>query len=354
MNVNTYFYNNYSQTYRLNKQPHKQTSFAGFGGIIKSSGTVNKRKIFSILLAAAMLLLGLTKCKTSQSDAENNINGVNVEYFNVKPETKETIIQCCEEFTSKLNDNNNFLKGTNLIITDEPSSLNDNSFFKKYFKENYTANSVSGLSFYSDGKLPRSILIEESTHLNDLPYYYKLTGENSVTPLIRFSLTHEMGHHFSEYFGHNHNDKFALELDSLLKAKDLDPNENPCEYRFNSEAEYEIAQTYLQNNELADKEDFKNAILKDYKHIAEMLEVDSENLPLNIYYYTYGIDFWGEITLEDVEYADMARSEVYANLFAYAVGENNGDKTKFINAFSNSFEVVKNDVKTYLGEEFVK
>ena len=354
MNVNTYFYNNYSHTYRPNKQLHKQTSFAGFGGITKNSGTVNKRKIFPILLAGAMFLGSLTRCQPEKTPDKENINGINIECFNVLPVTKETIIQCCEEFTSKLNENNNFLNGTNLIITDKPSSLNNNNFFKKFIKENYTTNSLNGLSFYSDSKLPRSIIIEESSHLNDLPYYYELTGESSITPLLRHSLAHEIGHQFSEYFGHNHNDKFALELDSLLKVKDLDPNENPCWYRFNSETEYEIAKKYAENNELADKEAFKEALLKDYKNIVRITIDESENLPININYYTYGIDFSGEITLQDVQDADMARSEVYANLFSYAVGENDGDKTNFINAFSNSFEVVKKDVKTYLGDEFVK
>ena len=354
MNVNTYYYNNHTQIHRPNKKFPKRTSFGGgFKPTAKiSEAVVNKIEVFTLLFMGAMFLYGFMKSQIEKSPDKDNINGINVEYFNVKPETKESITQCCEEFTSNLNENNNFLKGTNLIITDKPSSLDNNNddFFKKFVKENYTMNSINGLSFYSDSRLPRSIIIGESTHINDMKYL----GKSSYTPLLRHSLMHEVGHQFSEYFGHNHNDKFALELDSLLEVKNTDPCENPCWYNFNDEVELEIAKKYAQNNELADKEAFKKALLKDYKNLARIITDEPENLPLNIDYYTNGIDFSWEITLQDVEDAYMARSEVYANLFSYAVGEDNSDKTNFINAFPNSFEVVKKDIKTYLGDGFVK
>ena len=45
-----------------------------------------------------------------------------------------------------------------------------------------------------------------------------------------------------------------------------------------------------------------------------------------------------ETTEEIVETKDALRSEVYANLFSYGIGENNGDKDAFISNFANSWE----------------
>ena len=56
-----------------------------------------------------------------------------------------------------------------------------------------------------------------------------------------------------------------------------------------------------------------------------------------------------EITLERVDGLDARRSETYAELFSYAVGEDNGDKEAFLSNFSNSYKIVKRDIEKYLG-----
>ena len=68
-------------------------------------------------------------------------------------------------------------------------------------------------------------------------------------------------------------------------------------------------------------------------------------------YYSKGIDFTMDITPEMVDGADRAREEVYANLFSYAMGENDGEKHDFLATFPNSYEVVKDDIKHFIQSE---
>ena len=61
-----------------------------------------------------------------------------------------------------------------------------------------------------------------------------------------------------------------------------------------------------------------------------------------------GIDLSKPITYEVVDAAELARTEVYANLFSYAIGENDGDKSRFVENFKNAYKVVKKDIKEHL------
>ena len=69
----------------------------------------------------------------------------------------------------------------------------------------------------------------------------------------------------------------------------------------------------------------------------------------NLNYFLSGINLEEKITDDVVNLQDASRAEVYANLFAYATGENNGDKEAFLNNFQNSYKVVKKDIKNFLG-----
>ena len=105
---------------------------------------------------------------------------------------------------------------------------------------------------------------------------------------------------------------------------------------------------------MSDTDEFKKAILKDFQYVSKIKRTAPGYLPINIDYYTQGLDLSMGVSQDDVERADIARSEVYANLFSYACGENDGDKTEFLNTFKNSYNIVVNDIKTYLGAKVVK
>ena len=352
MNINTRFPNNYAISYRK----YGQNQNVSFNGYIKGKNRVKTLKSFVPFVLAGTFFIGnLSMCSTSRYSGKDSYKGFDVEYYNVKNDTKNELISAYQEFKSKLTPKNDFLEGVNLILTDERSSLDDDNSFKSFLKKNKTFAHTGGMSFYSDDMVQRNIAINEKAHnFNDEFYNLITTGEKTIAPQLRHSLMHEVGHQFDEYFGHDHSEKFALDFDSVMFLKERNPNENPYAYRCKSEKEYSIVKFYNDNNTLSDKDEFKQAILEDLKNVVRIKNSPYEFLPTNINYFTQGIDLTKEITLKDIDNTDRARSEVYANLFSYAVGENDGDKTNFINAFSNSFEVVKNDVKTYLGNEFVK
>ena len=153
INTNTSITSNYPNLYR-NDHTKKQTNFCGNMKTNVRPHTL--RKSFMPIIMGLMMLGGLTKCTMGERySGQDNINGYNVEYYNIKPETKDFVLECWNEFTSKLNENNNFLKGTNLIITKKCSSIKNDDSFTKYIKSSYILNNAEGMSFYSDNKLPR-------------------------------------------------------------------------------------------------------------------------------------------------------------------------------------------------------
>jgi len=309
-------------------------------------------KFFAPVIAGTMMLSGFTGCNTERTSGQEDVRGINVEYYDIKPETKDIIFECFDDFVSKLDDSNNFLNGTNLILTNRLSSLENKNSFVKYIKNYNKMKNAEGMSFYSDNKIPRRILIQESAHTKtDVMYNYTMTGDKTKKPLLRHTLKHEIGHQFDEYFGHDHNAKFARNLDSVLYLKELNPYENPYGYNFNSQEEKNIFEFYHNNNSLSDKNRFKEAYYKDLLNILDIIKTNPNNLPLDLDYYTKGVDFNTEITPLSVDKANRGRCEAYANLFSYALGENDGDKVDFINAFPNSYEVVKKDIENFLGEE---
>ena len=78
--------------------------------------------------------------------------------------------------------------------------------------------------------------------------------------------------------------------------------------------------------------------------------IDSVVTASNIDYYISDIDFSTELNEDDIDLYDGVRAEVYANLFSYAIGEDDNNKAKFVNNFINSFKVVQKDIKKYISK----
>jgi hypothetical protein len=118
---------------------------------------------------------------------------------------------------------------------------------------------------------------------------------------------------------------------------------------------------------LSDSKEFREAWRKDL-NIAFKGKSKAENDKLNekLWYFSptrFGSFFdlddnkLHDIILEDgiddkeIDYGDQARMEIFAQLFAYAMGtcENKKDKQLILNIYKNSYEIVKEYVKEYLG-----
>lgn len=312
----------------------------------------------SILKKVAPYIIGgtlfcspmITSCTNNRISGTENINDTKVEYFNIKPESKDSLIAPLFRLKSKLNKDNDFLKGVNINFTDTYDDLNDSHSLKTFLKEQYGTGDTKGISYYSDKKIPRIIVVQEGAHgIIDKFFNYTMNGNLSEIPTLKHSLMHEIGHQFDYYFGHDHNAKFAKDFDNMMYKKEKDPYQNPYSYDFQNDEEENIEMEYRLCNCLNDKDDFKQALLKDLKYIAELQKHNPDRIPVDIEYYAKDIDFSKPITQENVDLAEKARTETYANLFAYAMGEDNGDKKDFLNAFRNSYKVVCNDIQQKLG-----
>lgn len=335
---------------------NKQQNVMFKGGIKTDLRCTGFNKRFAAWLVAGIVFLGsLFSCAVNRPSVKENKEEFTVESYNVQKDLQEALVARFAEFKSKLSENNDFLDGVKLVITNKNSDLADDYSFKTFLKNSGKYQDVKGLSYYSDKKIPRVVAIQVNPHKNpDLLSLIARTGSNSIAPLLNYSLMHEIGHQFDEYFGHAHDAQLAQAFDSIMHIREQNPDDNPYEYRLGTETEEKIISEYSKNNCLSDNKAFKEAFLKDLKKIAGMKKTAPGFLPMNINYYTTGIDFSKDITVQVVDLADNARSEVYASLFAYANGENDGERRFFTDAFSDSFEIVKSDIKRILGEDFVK
>lgn len=305
------------------------------------------KRLFPYGLAGLMAIGGANACSGPRVNGLDDVDSTKIEYCNVKQETRDSIAVPLLTLKSKLEKDNDFLKGVEVNITNSFEDLDDSHSFKTFLKEYFAGCTDKGYSFYSDKNVPRIIVVQEGAHDSMDKMISLLDGNGySALPALRHSLMHEVGHQFDEYYGHDHNSRLAERWDSLVYAKEKSAHENPYNFDANDE-DMELMQKYKSSCSLSDKNEFQEALLKDYKHIAKIRRDGSEAVACTIDYYLEDINL-NNITNEMLEGADYTRSEVYANLFAYAIGENDGDRADFINNFKNSYKVVQKDIAKYL------
>lgn len=343
---------------RLNFNPYTNYQLNNSGANIGFSGNNTKApspsaaknplKRLMPYIFSGMMLGGIGSCSSApeQRFTGNEVNdGIKVEYYDIQQETRDSVMKPLYELKSKLNANNDFLGDVNVYIAKSTDNLPLGTSFTEDVKKNAGRN-LKGRSFYSDALLPKTIFIQEDIH-KDHVIYDKKTKKQTIIPAMRQTLMHETGHQFDNYFGHDHSADFASKYDSLLYEKERSLYENPYDFNIKTAEDSKIVKEYINNSGLSDKEEFKRAVWKDVSNI-RMIPANSGELPENIKYYINSFDFSKPITSRDVEAADCARGEIYANLFSYAVGQDEGEKDKFIKCFKNSYKIVKSDVKKYL------
>ena len=308
------------------------------------------KKYIPLILSGILTLAGISSCSEEKVSDTSNVDGMKIEYVNVSPETRDQIAAPLITLKSKLTPENDFLKGVDVNIARMYSDLDDSHSFKTFIKNDTDTENERGTSFYSDNNIKRIIVVQEGAHDT---WGEKLLGMSagdgsySALPAMRHTLMHEVGHQFDEYFGHDHNAKFALQRDSIIGAKEKDPKSNPYSFSYTMKEKGPLDKYDLYGG-LSDKKEFKKAFLEDLKHIASVMKNNPDHVACNIDYYAQGIDFNKPITMAIVQDAEDARCESYANLFAYAIGQNDGDKEDFVENFKNSYKVVQKDIQKYL------
>ena len=305
------------------------------------------KRICSVLDVLFMALL-VSSCFSEQRISVTEYYGTTkVEYINVTQETKDSLDVTLKRFMARLSEENNFLDSMEIVVVRTYDDLDDTHSFKTFLRNMDNVEEEKGTSFYTDRFITPIIIVHEDSHgLSDRLYNKSMGLEFSSIPTLRHTLMHEIGHQFDEFFGHDHEADFAIKWNSVLSAKEKDKNQNPYVFDMTDEEE-EMRFVYNQHSGLSDSQAFKEAFLEDLKYLAKLKETSSERMPVNWEYYTQGVN-WTQLTMTEVESADEARTETYANAFAYAIGETDGDRADFCNAFKHSYEVILKDIENFL------
>lgn len=299
---------------------------------------------FSTLAVIGALNMCSEESAPRYSGSENK-NGVNVEYYDVTQQTKDSVMKPIYELKDKLNAENDFIDGVDYTIAKNFGIVLKKDSFKKYLTTLSEDSHIMGTSFYSDGKLPKNVAVNEDAHKRSK--IYDASGNLTTIPALRFTVMHETGHHFDNYFGHDCDADFAQKYDSLMASKLNAETESPYAFQTISMSDKKIDIEYNRKNGLSDKEGFKKAFLNDLKNLHK---ISKDERPHNINYYIDGLNIGGQIKEQDVDFSDVCRAEAYATLFAYANKQDDGEKAKFLKCFPNSYKVVREDIAKYLGE----
>ena len=203
---------------------------------------------------SGMLLLGGNSCSEDKrvSDFER-YKGITVEYANVSQQTRDSVMAPVFALQNRLSKENNFLNGVKFDIVNSFKSMDGNDSFKEYVR-NYESNkSYKGTSFYSDSLIPKRVAVQEIA-FDDKKQRYKA---------MRQTVMHEVGHHFDNYYGHDHNADFAQKWDSIMYNRENSIESDLFTFRTIKDGDKKIETYYYSNNALSDKEEFQNALLND-------------------------------------------------------------------------------------------
>lgn len=272
--------------------------------------------------------------------------GVKV-YFSpkVRPKSKKTILNTLNDVMNKTEKNKEFFHNMNVKaygLWSEREEFADNK---------YSMLGFSSPSIYDD----YTIIIRTNRDYRKEPGFnlrhtYKDSRINAV-------LLHEIGHLFDFYFAKPNEELKKDILERLAQGKE----------KIMTEEFFELYEMYEAQNSLSDSEDFKEAWQKDvetsFKGKSEA-EITDKCTKLEYYspLYNHGelnpnkqINLKLDDGIDDKEVADAdkARQELYAQLFAYAMGSNDDSKKEMnaavMNTYPNSYEIVKKHLYKYFG-----
>ena len=248
---------------------------------------------------------------------DNNINYYESKKRKISPETKNGVTSALE--MAKKNTNLTFFKSIDTHVTTSFKELIPfNSFAQDIIHEENNRN--VGLFYFSD----TDIYINEKA----MKIYLKKHKNSSFEQIAEHVATHEIGHYFDEYYGCKIKD--YAEIIEFFNS----------DYFYNTYSDLKREELITQlhnNNSLSDSADYKKAVLNDIQNLEE------EELEK--------FDMLKNVCKENIDYEHEARSELFANLFAYILGSDDGFRENYLEYFPETTIVVENYIKKYKGEE---
>lgn len=262
----------------------------------------------------------------------NKIYYFDGEYNKVDKSTKTAVENAYRKVQSTINPD--FTNKLSIHVTSDFSNLPDNvSLFSNYLKTNEGSfSSTRGIT--TDDMNKREIFIQESAFWpTKLLNIFSSKLSFSANEEIEQTAMHEFGHAFDYYYGSDKNlQKEHQKLSEKYGQKQFEPVELLPE-------EEKIMKEYLKNNGYSDKKDFKDALAEDFKLLKLNFRHKQKFGYLFAEFYNRGLEITPDIN--DIELADYSRGEVFAQLFSYAMGTDDGNKDEFIKLLPNTYKIVQ-------------
>ena len=249
----------------------------------------------------------------------------------VDQSTKELVRNAVSKAAQKIEPA--FFSGLSIHIASDFSNLDEHNAFSKYLKE--AESNYSNTRGITDNSAKREIYIQESAFKFDKLINIFKEFSFSADKEIEHTTMHELGHQFDSYYGTD--DKLKEEYEALLK-KYPDAYENEVQL---TKDEEKFMAAYMANNGYSDSAKFKKALFQDLQNLnVKKLDLDEGYFVAE--FYNRGLDIIP--TAEDIEQGDYSRGEVFAQLFAYIMGSDDGKKEKFVKDFPKTYQVVEDFV----------
>ena len=226
---------------------------------------------------------------------------------------------------------------THISIASDFSNLPDNgTATNNHLKTNEAFYSpTQGIANVDNGQ--KEIFIQETAHLK-----YKirslLSFNFSAEKEIEHTTLHEFGHLFDWEGGDKNVKQKYQEL--VNKYYDVQFEEIPL-----LPEEEKVMEEYFKNNGFSDKDDYKKALEKDFNILKLTNHITNTYGYILGEFYNRGLDVIPN--LDDIEKAEASRMEIFAQLFSYALGGDDGCKEEFVNMFSNTYNVVVKYINLY-------
>lgn len=256
-------------------------------------------------------------------------------YTGVTEQSRYAVKNTVSEFLKRAGKNAEFINGYTFSIVNKFKDLPVDTLWKKTVK--LTADQCSetwGITNTTVVDSEKSIVMQAKAHASEKNIF----NGNTNPKFLETCAMHKIGHVFDNYYG-----KKNKELVDIVKNFHL--------FKHRSEPEERALKLYMRNKDLSDSKEFKKAWLKDATTLGKDKNKYDEFKKNGIrrYLSINEIDITDGITKQEIENADRSRAEIFAHLFAYALGKDDGQKEEILAVYPNTYKCVQKYISKYLG-----
>ena len=252
----------------------------------------------------------------------------------VDESTKKAVGRAVEKVQNKYD--SKLLQNVNIHVASDFSNLKGDEDVLSHLRSNHRDYfGVAGFIFtgYQD-----NIFIQETAFVLDKTRNLFSSGSFSSNKEIEQATMHEIGHKFDEVFG-NKDSSLIKKVEKIVKSF-LITNRL-------SEEDEKIIEDFEQQNGYSDRDDYMEALQKD------LAKIDIFNGDAWSNYKYFIDDFFIASngytpTLEDIKKSYYCRGEIFAQLFSYLNGTDDGKKEDFLKLFPNTSKVVENYMNKHI------